>query len=83
MSNDKFCALVEKVLDTWQGTPEELGETLEEALAVIDVFGGTWEEQHHKRKLLLANKMQARKKILACQGGKELIYAEERERFGY
>ncbi len=66
----------ERVLRSWQGTPEELGETLEVAtsppwgLDPVSMF-----DDCEKRAT-------ARKRLLACDGGRELYELEMKSRRG-
>jgi hypothetical protein len=71
----RFDDAVERVLESWEGTPEELGATLEQSFPTI----WSWQSRESKRKDQ-QKKTSARKRILACPGGEELLALEGRRR---
>lgn len=63
--------LLLKVIDSFPGTPEELGDCLEEARS------NCWLELTEKaRQACLERKATARNRILTCEGGLELLMKE-------
>ncbi len=73
MSTDN---LILKVLKTWPGTPETLGEALHDALQCPVAFPKTTED---RVRLEIAS---ARRRIGECPGGHELLMAEQYARLG-
>jgi hypothetical protein len=66
----KFERLLEKVLDNWEGTPEELGATLETAVSLPFTFSRQESEE----------RATARARLFSVKGGKELFKHEYQNR---
>lgn len=69
---NKHTKAVEKVLKTWKGTPEELGATLYNATNHI------WSLTEQGRNQERSIRATARKQILECDGGAELLLLEHK-----
>lgn len=74
----KYNELAHKVLETWPGTPEELGTALEDA-SDIPHDNDPYLSQSYKNEKA-ARRSIARGQIIACEGGIELLTLHEKER---